>query len=282
MKKIVVGIDFSDCSINALEHAITIANKADADLLLLWVNKPSGNRDVFSSEIGDIFSKVNFEFDRLIDRFQGEMQRGEITYTIREGKVYTEIAELAKEVEAFMVIIGTHGASGFQEFWMGSNANRVVALVDCPIITIRGGVDIERSLVRIVMPLDSTLETRQKVPVTVELAKYFEAEIYILCLYTTKVQDIRKMIDSYADQVSKYMDEEGVKYNVAALESENITDSTIEYAEKVDANLIAIMTDQEKTVANIILGPYAQQMVNHSPIPVLTVHARELMVSGYR
>ena len=58
-----------------------------------------------------------------------------------------------------------------------------------------------------------------------------------------------------------------------------ITDATIEYALKVDANLISIMTEQEKTTKNLWLGAYAQQMVNHSPIPVMSIHSIEYMRS---
>jgi nucleotide-binding universal stress UspA family protein len=60
------------------------------------------------------------------------------------------------------------------------------------------------------------------------------------------------------------------------VESDNVTKTTIEYSGNVKADLIAIMTEQETTTANLFLGPYAQQMVNHSPIPILSVRSKEL------
>jgi hypothetical protein len=62
---------------------------------------------------------------------------------------------------------------------------------------------------------------------------------------------------------------------IEEIEVDNVTDNTIEYATSVGANLISIMDEQEKAASNIWLGPYAQQMVNHSPIPVLVVHAKD-------
>ena len=59
------------------------------------------------------------------------------------------------------------------------------------------------------------------------------------------------------------------------VDAENITNSIINYAKEINADTIAIMTEQEMTTANLFLGAYAQQMVNHSPIPVLSIHARE-------
>ena len=87
----------------------------------------------------------------------------------------------------FLVMAGTHGASGFEEFWIGSNANRIVSALRKPVITIRGGVNINRNLEKIVLPLDSTPETRQKVPFTAYMAKIFNAEVHILRVYTSKV-----------------------------------------------------------------------------------------------
>jgi nucleotide-binding universal stress UspA family protein len=62
-----------------------------------------------------------------------------------------------------------------------------------------------------------------------------------------------------------------------SVETSNLADAMIGYAREVDANLISIMTEQETSTSNLWMGPYAQQVVNHSPIPVLSIHSRELM-----
>jgi nucleotide-binding universal stress UspA family protein len=90
---------------------------------------------------------------------------------------------------------------------------------------------------------------------------------------------MKMTVDSYAEQVMKHLEEEEVAYTVQSQEAENITDSTVDYALKINANLISIMTEQETTTRNLLLGPYAQQMVNHSPIPVLCIHPQEMLVS---
>ena len=71
--------------------------------------------------------------------------------------------------------------------------------------------------------------------------------------------------------------ENKIKYVTEIKESDNITRSTLDYSESVDAGLIVIMTEQETTTANLFLGPYAQQMINHSTIPVLSVRSKELV-----
>lgn len=276
MKKVILtGIDFSDCSINALEHSISIANKASADLSMVWVNRPANGKEIYDIDPEHITSEAIKRFDTLVVQYQPLLTAGTLSYQIRKGKVYEEIIRAADELDAFLIVVGTHGSSGFEEFWMGSNANRIVSATTRPTITIRGGVDISRSIKTIVMPIDSTVESRQKVPMTALLAKYFDAEIHVVALFSVPVEDIKDLVKEYVHQVAIYLQENKVKFMLTELEANNLTDATIEYAIGVNANLISIMDEQEITAANIWLGPYAQQMVNHSPIPVLSIHARD-------
>jgi nucleotide-binding universal stress UspA family protein len=189
--------------------------------------------------------------------------------------VHQEIANQAKYVDAELVIAGTHGVSGFEEFWIGSNAYRIVTYAPCPVITVRTNYEFKEKISKIVLPIDSSLETRQKVPYAAKVAKYFGSEIHIVSLYSTSIKAVRYKVDNYSKQVQKYLDEENIPYKVESVDAENITNATIEYAKAVDADMIAIMTEQETTTANLFLGAYAQQMVNHSPIPVLSIHAKE-------
>ncbi|MBU2552829.1 MAG: universal stress protein [Bacteroidetes bacterium] len=271
-KIIVVGIDFSDCSINALEHAISIARNAKAGVRMVWVNHLDYSKEIFATEPDNVVAEATERFNELVKTYRYHLGEQKIDYVLRKGKVYREICNAAAEVKAFLIVIGTHGSSGFEEFWIGSNANRIVSSSKIPIITIRGGVDIHTDLKRIVVPLDSTICTREKLPMAALLAKYFHSEIHLLGLFTTQADDLRYRIKNYVAQAEEYLKENEIRYKIAYLEADNITDETLKYAESIKANLIAIMTEQEISITNLLLGPYALQMVNHSPIPVLSIH----------
>ncbi len=271
-KRIVVGIDFSDCSLNALEHAVIIAQKSHAGLTMVWANHLDYSKEIFSVEPENLRTEVKKKFDALVERYGNRLGEQGIDYRMEKGKVYKVICKVADEVDAFLVVIGTHGSSGFEEFWIGSNANRIVSASRRPILTIRAGVDSGKELKTIVMPLDSTRITRQKLPITALLARYFDAEIHIVGVYTSTADNIRFRVQNYVRQSETYLKENGIRYRSVFLEANNITDTVLEYALKVQANLISIMTEQETTTANLWLGPFAAQMVNHSPIPVLSVH----------
>jgi len=279
MNNIVVALDFSESSINAFLHALSIAQKCQSDLDLIWVRKSADEKDKFETG-GDPSKEVKAQFDALISKYKPELPGNKITYKIRTGKVYKEISDEARESKAMLVVTGTHGASVFVEFWIGSNANRIVSLSPCPVITIRSGIDIHRPLSRIVLPIDSTTETRQKATFTGYLAKKHDAQVHILSLYSSKVKAIRRNVDSYSDQVAKYFEQEGIKNLVTSKEVDNIADGIIDYGKSVDANLISIMSQQESTTANLWMGPYAQQTINRSPIPVLCIRPKETLAAG--
>ena len=271
-KRIIVGIDFSQCSVNALEHAISIAKRARSNITLVWVNHLDYSKEVFSIEPKQLIKEVKARLKEMTSKYSSHMGGQTIDFKIRKGKVYKEICDIADELNAFLIIVGTHGSSGFEEFWIGSNANRIVSTSTIPTITIRGGIDIEGDLKRIVMPFDSTKVTRQKMPITALLANYFNSEVHLLGLFTSSSDDIRFRVRNYIKQAEDYLKENNIKYHTKFLDVHNLTEATLNYATSIDANLISIMTEQETSTSNIWLGPYAAQMVNHSPIPVLSVH----------
>lgn len=282
MKHILVAIDFSKCSIHALEYAISLANRVKANVIMVWVDNTKSEESVFMEPADASRKEISRSFEDLIAKYSPQLDYGEIHYKIRKGKVHIEVANQAKYSDAMLVIAGTHGVTGFEEFWIGSNAYRIVTYSPCPVITIRAGYKFKKEIERIIVPIDSTLETRQKVPFACSIAQIFDAELHVLALYSTTIAAVRYKVDNYSKQVKSFLENEKVKFKMATIEADNITNASIDYAKEIDADLITIMTEQETTTANLFLGAYAQQMVNHSPVPVLSLHAKEYIKIGSR
>lgn len=280
MNDILVGIDFSKCSINALEHALNIAAKAEKDIIMVWVNRHESQKELYNPDSGrDIIEEVTNRFEELIANYKPNF-KPQLKYEIREGKIYKQIVKAADEWDVSLIVVGTHGSSGFEEFWIGSNANKVISSTHIPVITIRRKTNIGRELKRIILPIDSTPETRQKIIYTTLLASFFDAEVFVLALYSVNSKRVQSRVDKYAGQMVEYLEEEGIKTKLVTQRADNITTSTIAFAKKMDANLIAIMTEQEHSASNILMGPYASQMVNNSPVPVLSIHPKSVL-SGF-
>lgn len=278
MKEIVVGIDFSKGAMNALKYAIMLANRIEANITMVWVDKPTPSDSIFDNAAGAYRKEVHKRFEDIIKKHGKELTKGSLGFKIRAGKVFEEIANQAKYLDAKYVIAGTHGISGFEEMWIGSNANRVVAASPCPVITLRQGYVIGNKINKIILPIDSTIETRQKAPYVADIAKAFNAEVIILGLVISSVTAIRNRVISYSNQMIEFFDTLDIKSSFHEVKSTNVTSDTLKFAEDNNADLICIMTEQETSTANIFLGPYAQQMVNHAPVPVLSVHPKNFYV----
>ena len=173
-----------------------------------------------------------------------------------------------------MIFAGTHGVSGYEQHWIGSNAYRVVTQAPCPVFTIRSSYQFGSSISKILLPLDSSLETKQKLPFVADLALEFSATVYLLKVYNTTINVIKKRIDKFGDEAVSCLTERGVDFIIEKIEANNVAVSIIEYSNKNDIDLIAIMTDQGVTTANKFLGPYSQQLINNSTIPVVSVRAK--------
>jgi len=267
MKEIIVAVDLSECSINALEHAVSLAKKANFGIFMVFA------RDSDSKKIPDPEKKL----EELVLKYKSELKDGKIDFKIVNGKISKQISNIAKEKDTYLIFTGSRGATAFEEFIIGSTANKIIAVAKCPVVTIKLSANINRDLSRIILPMNSISETRQKIPFTTEIAKLFKAEIHILGLYSSNSVSIKNNVDNYVNQAVKYLDNHLVKYHVESLNAPNLTDTTLEYAKKVDANLISIMTKQESNTSNLWFGGYPQQMVNHSPFPVLSNQVKEVM-----
>jgi nucleotide-binding universal stress UspA family protein len=278
MKEIVVAIDFSKGSLHALQYAIHFANTAKCNIKMVWVDTHSGQEISFSPESGELRDEMVNNFEELVASVSSQLTGGKLSYKLRKGKVYHELAAQAKLSKADLIIAGTHGVTGFEEYWIGSSAFRIVLYAPCPVITVRYNFDVSRPVRNIIIPIDHTAETIQKVPYTAKIAKLFNAQVHILALQSSRIKSLQTKIETSALRIETYLAGYDINFNTEYRFAEDITNATIKYASDTDADMIIIMTEQESSDANLLLGQFTQQMVNFSPIPIISVHPQEIFV----
>ena len=97
MANIIAAIDFSDCSINALEHAVSIATHGTLDVHMVWVNNPSvTKKTIYSDSSADLIDEIRNQFGKLVEKYSPELPDSTIDFVIREGKTYREIIDESK------------------------------------------------------------------------------------------------------------------------------------------------------------------------------------------
>jgi nucleotide-binding universal stress UspA family protein len=269
MNRVVVGFDFSSGSAYAVDLAIDIANRWKSDIRLVYVK-----------EKNEAEGPIREEIERRNAAVGPLLQGIKLEYVLREGNPADELCAQAKEDNAALLIVGTHGMSGMKKSLLGRNSYRTIEQSTVPVLIVREDFNFNKALETIVVPIDSSDDTRQKVAYAATFAKTFGSTIHLLGLYTSTTPDIRLIVDNYVKMVERYLDKNEVKYITEKLpveKNKNVTLTTLEYAEKHNADMIAIMTEQESTFSNLLMGTFAQQMITQSKIPVLTVRPRQVL-----
>jgi nucleotide-binding universal stress UspA family protein len=275
MQPIVVAVDFSNTSVHCIEYAIPFANKVKSDIILVWVDKITAQESLYPDTSTQNRSEAKKRFEELLHQYSKKLSKGlKMEYKLRKGKVHHEVDTLAKNVNALLIVTGAHGISGFEEFWIGSNAFKMVTYASIPIITVRHDFMIKKSIDTILIPIDNSLETLQKLPFSVNLAKWFKSEIHIVTTHSSRLKSIQRITEKYAQQAIQYVKANEIQSVNDSIVATDITKAVIDYANDINADLISIMTEQE-TPMNILMGPHAQQLINQSSIPILSVHPRE-------
>lgn len=274
MKRILVPVDFSGDSLKALRFGIYLSNKLDCHLRMVHVQKSEKFEIPFHFEElkNEIIHTVQEYFEKLIELHSADycVKNGVFDFKIRTGSVYREIVNQAKYGDAYMVLMGAYGASGFEEFFIGSNAVKVVTHATCPVVTVQKEFT-KGQLKTIVMPIDASTDTRKKIPFVKEIASRCNAKVHVLGVHETSDTSVIGKIEHYMRQAEDYFKEGNIDYVKSLRKGDNNTYSSLDYAREVDADLIAIMTEQAESSINMFFGSYAQQMINHSEIPILSI-----------
>lgn len=278
MKNIIVAVDFSKGAIHALKYALYIANRAQSDLTLVWVDNQQIQTGLAAVPANDMRSEAKMLLEEIIRKHKKKF-KGKITYKLRKGKVFNEIRNTALSMGAQLIIAGTHGGSGYEKYWIGSNAYRIVTHAPCPVVSVKFITAAKPSVTRIVMPIDNSAETLHKVSVTADLAALFNAEVHVLTLLTDKLRSLRLRTEANGHQAMKQMAAKGVNTVFSAVETNSITEALLDYTININADLISIMTEQEATGTGALLGPNARLVINQSPVPVLSSHPNQTFLT---
>jgi len=171
--------------------------------------------------------------------------------------------------------MGTHGVSGYQRFSVGSNTSRVVESSPCPVISVQTHAK-NIGFKKIVLPIDESPTSRQKVNHVVEMANHYNAHVYIVGLINFNNEELKRKFRIKVEQGEEFMAKYDISHESKFVQGENLAKMTMSVAEEIDADLVVIMTEQEPSITGFFMGTYASQVVNHSKVPVMSVRPAEI------
>lgn len=273
MNNIIVAMDFSKGSIHALEYALELAGKLASDVMLVWVDdQPVPALPGIAETSGKREDAVKM-LDELIATYKNEYKGAKLTAKVRKGKVYQEIAAQAKVNGCSLIVTGTHGVQGYEEYWVGSNANRIVTHAGCPVITVQNNYPLENDRTNcIVVPLDHSPSTLHKIPFVVNFAVKTGAGICLLGINASPLKSIQRLINDAVAKAESYLKKNNVECMAEFIQTNDITTAIIEYTNKIAGGMIAVVSQANDPSTHVILGQASQQLINYSPVPVLCLH----------
>lgn len=274
--KILVPIDFSEQSLIALSQSYNLAKEIRAEVILLYViEEVNPMVKMFIKGLDEIRDAVESNLKNLAEEKSKETGL-EISSIVAEGKIYSKIIEVATLIKATFIVMGTKGAENSK--FIGSNALKVVKTAPCPVISIKGKKH-KKGCDRILLPLDLTKETSDKVNKAIAVAKVFKAEIYAVSILLTGREEVVNKLKDQLTLVKQYIEKKQVKCTaelVKILKTEDkLSNAVIEYGQKIEADLIMIMTQQETDIKAFFIGSNAREVINNSDIPVLSIQPNE-------
>ncbi len=257
--KILIGFDQSASSDIALRKGLELAEKFNAEVHVVYVEIP-----------GHSYNWVGV--NEYIDTWKKKTGR-EIHVIHKIGKAFKEIVNTEKEIGADLILIGSHSAGGFMPFWIGSTAFRVVSSSKCPVITMQESA-VDAHFNSLIVPLDSSTESRQKLKHVAVFAQALDATAHILCVSKDKDQDTLNHLNVYCNQAADFFESKKIPYTTERKVGVNVAQTVIDYAKEKNSGMIFMMTETES--AGMFMGTIAQQLINHSPYPVMSIHNKHV------
>jgi nucleotide-binding universal stress UspA family protein len=266
--KILVPVDFSESSLNALETAVAIAGRNKAVLQILHVfdnilqaeNNGSPNvleneRHIFDAMAGSILQKYGVRSELLF----------------MEGFTGPTIVKTAYLNKPDLVIMGAHGASGYRELFIGSNTFFTVKFSTCPVLIIP---EVARwpGFQKILYPARTTYGALQRYEFVKNLVKGQTAELEFLGLSVNRDADEESAMRSMADRLKNRIGDQKIQFSVNFSREKHIAREVLEYADRTNADLIVISPAIDVVNKQFFVGPFSQRIINHAKVPVLHIH----------
>jgi nucleotide-binding universal stress UspA family protein len=274
MKKIIVPIDFSEYSEYALKVAALLAKKYNLTIYALHM---LDMQEFSISESPDNHKEKGVFFLKLAEKkfknflVKDYLKDVEVVPIIKHYKVFSEINKVAEEIHADLIIMGSHGASGLKEFFVGSNAEKVIRYANIPVLIVKNEIkDVNFS--NIVMATDFSDESIPAFKNSLQSLDFLKAKKHILYVNLPNEKfkttpEMEAMANSFLTKVDGNIDR---LINVNFVCAKSIENGILDFANVSGADLIVTITHGRKGISHIFEGSISEDLSNHATLPIMT------------
>ncbi len=275
INSILIPTDFSELSENALKVGISIAKRQNAEITLLHVLdrfaylQPT---EVFLPDVGLIPDLILMTEERLREFADQLLVDTGIKATgkVLPGIPSERICRFAFENNFSMIVMGTHGTSGLREFFIGSEAYRVVKNAPCPVLTIPGNWN-RTEFEKVLFPIRLIPGAIEKYIYARPIIEKNDSELFLLGLSEKEnPEDIREL-NRIIEELKIQLQNDNVKFQTGYCPFDEFSSIVITTAKEAGIDLLVLTANFESDLKAFFVGTFVQQVVNRSHLPVLSI-----------
>lgn len=279
MHTILVPFDFSEEAENAFRFAQQIATKTQGKLKLVHiVETPTtqsfstmGEMNLDSAQLNQVYmielvEKRKNQLKEIEEQHQNKPYKFKTRLAF--GNPYAGISTEIADIKADLVVMGSKGSSGLEELLIGSNTEKVVRHAKCPVITVKQPVDVDE-IKKIIFASDFSEVNSRVIQHIKSLQEVLGAELSLVKINTPSFFETSK--DS-KQKIGEFVAQHGLSNTQAVVyNSTSEEEGIIEYAEEIQADMIAMATHGRTGFMHLLSGSIAEDVVNHARRPVWTM-----------
>lgn len=271
MKKILVPTDFSKHAEYALKVAAQIAKKNNSEIILIhMLELPTSGNDAVSSshDIPELMLFKNAAINKLDEMANADYLNGiTVSKIIQFEMAFDGILKSGKAGKADLIVMGSHGAKGFQEMFIGSNTEKVVRNSDVPVLVIKKE-DEDFNADKFVFASDFSDEIKKPFEKVVEFANNFNSHLHLVMINTPNsfksTHVAQEIMDNFISSFNIN------NFSTHIYNDVNVEKGILHFAKSIKADLIGMSTHGRKGLAHFFNGSISEDLVNHAKRAVIT------------
>ncbi|WP_431157388.1 universal stress protein [Winogradskyella poriferorum] len=271
MEKILVPTDFSEQAENALKVAAMLAKSHNAEIYLLHMMEiPMQQLDPINahSDVPEVLFFMKLAHKKFNDLMSSDFLEGITVHeTVKADITFNEIKDACQELDIDMIVMGSHGATGIKEMFVGSNAEKVVRTSEIPVLVIKNEHD-SFEISDFVFASDFKNDNKETYKQAIKFAESINAKIHLLMVNTAS----HFITTSEAkDRINDFISGQTFdNYTINIYNDVTVEQGILNFSRDIDADLIGISTHGRQGIAHFFNGSISEDLVNHAKRPVIT------------
>jgi len=271
---ILVAFDFRPESVAALDYALIIGKNIMADIHLLYVLEEESSmlrRVLTDAQRKMILRGARDNLEDVVKEKSSDASL-KLFSVIKKGKVYDKIVETAKELGSNLILMGRTDSMDMVKNFTGTNTMHIVRESDIPVITLKKVPD-KPSCDHILLPLDLTKQTKKQVSKAIDVANLLKSSITIFSVLMEDSVSLEIKFSTRLREINDIFDSFNIPCDYKLIRNPDPVWSKLlnKLSKEFRANLVMILTQQELDFTEYFIGSTAQEIINNSDLPVLSL-----------